>query len=203
MRQKQQVKKVKRGKQIAKMDNVIIHQRIESLNDKERVLFAFSMAERMMPLYYDLCNNHTDIYDFGHYKELENILSRGFNYASTGVKIDPLIIQQIIDNCVFILTPDMEEIATTISDLAQKPSLCVAYGFDYMINKDINSINYCSDMPFQCFYICYEAEENYNSIITKEIEMQKTLLEKICSNERLETIRAFNRNNQIVNFINK
>ena len=43
------------------MDNVIIYQRIESLNDRERALFAFSMAERMMPLYYDLCNNHTEI----------------------------------------------------------------------------------------------------------------------------------------------
>ena len=43
------------------MDNVIIYQRIESLDDRERALFAFSMAERMMPLYYDLCDNHTEI----------------------------------------------------------------------------------------------------------------------------------------------
>ncbi|WP_253691966.1 MULTISPECIES: hypothetical protein [unclassified Treponema] len=195
----QQSKKVKRGKQVVNMDNAIIHQRIESLNDRERVLFAFSMAERMMPLYYDLCNNHTEVYNFSHYKELENLLSKGFHYVSSEEKIDPLIIQKIIDNCVFILTPDMEEIATIISDLSQKPPLCVAYGFDYMINKDIDSINYCSDMPFQCFYICYELEENYNSIIAGEIEMQKILLEKIFSSERLESIRDFNKNNRIIN----
>ena len=29
------------------MDNVIIYQRIESLDDRERALFAFSMAERI------------------------------------------------------------------------------------------------------------------------------------------------------------
>ncbi|MFJ1440003.1 hypothetical protein ACILPE_09800 [Capnocytophaga canimorsus] len=179
------------------MDNVSIYKEIKFLNDRERVLFAFSMAERMMPLYYDLCNNHTDLYNFDHYKELQSFLFKGFNCVNNESKIDPLSIQKIIDTCVFVLTPDMEEIATTISDLAQKPSLCVAYGFDYMINKDVNSINYCSDMPFQCFYICYELDKNYNSIILKEIEIQKKLLQKIRSNERLETIRSFNKSNQI------
>ena len=181
------------------MDNVIIYQRIESLDDRERALFAFSMAERMMPLYYDLCNNHTEMYDFGHYKELENLLYKGFHYVSSNVKIDSSTIEKIIADCVYRLTPDMEEIATTISDLAQKPALCVAYGFDYIINKDIKSINYCSDMPFQCFYISYELEDNYNLIIAEEIEIQKALLEKISSTKRLETIRHFNKNNQIVN----
>ena len=181
------------------MDNVIIYQRIESLDDRERALFAFSMAERMMPLYYDLCNNHTEMYDFGHYKELENLLYKGFHYVSSNIKIDSSTIQKIIDDCVYTLTPDMEEIATTISDLAQKPALCVAYGFDYIKNKDINSINYCSDMPFQCFYICYEGEENYNLIIAQEVETQKALVERIHSTKRLEAIRDFNKNNQIVN----
>ena len=119
------------------MDNVIIYQRIESLDDRERALFAFSMAERMMPLYYDLCNNHTEMYDLGHYRELENLLYKGFQYVSNDIKIEPSTIEEIIDNCVHVLTPDMQEIATTISDLAQKPALCVAYGFDYIINKDI------------------------------------------------------------------
>ena len=195
----QGARKVKRGKKVVNMNNVIIYQRIESLSDRERVLFAFSMAERMMPLYYDLCNNHTEMYDFGHYKELENLLCKGFHYVNSDIKIDSSTIEKIIDTCVYRLTPDMEEIATTISDLAQKPALCVAYGFDYIINKDIKSINYCSDMPFQCFYICYELEDNYNLIIAKEIEIQKTLLEKIYSTKRLETIRDFNKNNQIVN----
>ena len=39
-------KKVKIGKKGVNMDNVIIYQRIESLDDRERALFAFSMAER-------------------------------------------------------------------------------------------------------------------------------------------------------------
>jgi len=52
-------------------------------------------------------------------------------------------------------------------------------------------------MPFQCFYICYELEDNYNLIIAEEIEIQKTLLEKICSTKRLETIRDFNKNNML------
>ena len=181
------------------MDNVIIYQRIESLDDRERALFAFSMAERMMPLYYDLCNNHTEMYDLGHYRELENLLDKGFQYVSNDINIAPSTIEKIIDNCVHVLTPDMEEIATTISDLAQKPALCVAYGFDYIKNKDINSINYCSDMPFQCFYICYEEEENYNLIIAQEVETQKALVERIHSTKRLEAIRDFNKNNQIVN----
>ena len=191
--------KVKISKKAVNMDNVIIYQRIESLNDRERVLFAFSMAERMMPLYYDLCNNHTEMYDLDHYKALENLLYKGFQYVSNDIKIESSTIEKIIDDCVYVLTPDMEEIATTISDLAQKPALCVAYGFDYIKNKDINSINYCSDMPFQCFYICYEREENYNLIIAQEVETQKALLERICSAERLEAIRDFNKNNQIVN----
>jgi hypothetical protein len=181
------------------MDNVIIYQRRESLDDRERALFAFSMAERMMPLYYDLCDNHTEMYDLGHYRELENLLYKGFQYVSNNINIAPSTIEEIIDNCVHVLTPDMEEIATTISDLAQKPALCVAYGFDYIKNKDINSINYCSDMPFQCFYICYEEEENYNLIIAQEVETQKALVERIRSTERLEEIRDFNKNNQIVN----
>lgn len=180
------------------MYNTIIKQKILNVSDKNRVFFAFSMAERMMPLYYNLCNNHSELYNFGHYTELENLLSKGFDYISNKLKIDTLNIEKIIDTCVYVLTPDMEEIATTISDLAQKPSLCVAYGFDYMINKNIDSINYCSDMPFQCFYICYELKENYDSIVTKEIETQKILLEKICSNENLDTIRNFNQNNQIL-----
>ena len=54
-------------------------------------------------------------------------------------------------------------------------------------------------MPFQCFYISYELEDNYNLIIAEEIEIQKALLEKISSTKRLETIRHFNKNNQIVN----
>lgn len=54
-------------------------------------------------------------------------------------------------------------------------------------------------MPFQCFYICYEREENYNLIIAQEVETQKALVERICSTERLEAIRDFNKNNQIVN----
>ena len=191
--------KVKISKKAVNMDNVIIYQRIESLNDRGRALFAFSMAERMMPLYYDLCNNHTEMYDLGHYKALENLLYKGFQYVSNNINIAPSTIEEIIDNCVHVLTPDMEEIATTISDLAQKPALCVAYGFDYIKNKDINSINYCSDMPFQCFYICYEEEENYNLIIAQEVETQKALVERICSTERLEAIRDFNKNNQIVN----
>ena len=181
------------------MDNVIIYRRIESLDDRERALFAFSMAERMMPLYYDLCNNHTEMYDLDHYKALENLLYKGFQYVSNDIKIESSTIEKIIDDCVYVLTPDMEEIATTISDLAQKPALCVAYGFDYIKNKDINSINYCSDMPFQCFYICNEEEENYNLIIAQEVETQKALVERICSTERLEVIRDFNKNNQIVN----
>ncbi len=179
------------------MDNAIIYQKIESLSDRERALFAFSMAERMMPLYYDLCNNHTEIYDFSHYKELKNLLCKGFLYANNDIKVDYSTIVKIIDDCVYVLTPDMEEIATTISDLAQKPPLCVAYGFDYIINKNIKSINYCSDMPFQCFYICYELEENYNLIIAEEIETQKALSEEICSTKRLETIRDFNKNNML------
>ena len=76
------------------MDNVIIYQRIESLNDRERVLFAFSMAERMMPLYYDLCNNHTEMYDLGHYKALENLLYKGFHL----LYLQPIITQYFIDN---------------------------------------------------------------------------------------------------------
>ena len=191
--------KVKISKKAVNMDNVIIYQRIESLNDRERALFAFSMAERMMPLYYDLCNNHTEMYDLGHYKALENLLYKGFQYVGNDIKIESSTIEKIIDDCVYVLTPDMEEIATTISDLAQKPALCVAYGFDYIKNKDINSINYCSDMPFQCFHICYEEEENYNLIIAQEVETQKALVERICSTERLEAIRDFNKNNQIVN----
>ena len=190
-------KKIERGKKVIIMDNAIIYQKIESLSDRERALFAFSMAERMMPLYYDLCNNHTEIYDFSHYKELKNLLCKGFLYANNDIKIDYSTIEKIIDDCVYVLTPDMEEIATTISDLAQKPPLCVAYGFDYIINKNIKSINYCSDMPFQCFYICYELEENYNLIIAEEIETQKALLEEICSTRRLETIRDFNKNNML------
>ena len=194
---KEVVTKIERGKKVIIMDNAIIYQKIESLSDRERALFAFSMAERMMRLYYDLCNNHTEIYDFSHYKELKNLLCKGFLYANNDIKVDYSTIVKIIDDCVYVLTPDMEEIATTISDLAQKPPLCVAYGFDYIINKNIKSINYCSDMPFQCFYICYELEENYNLIIAEEIETQKALLEEICSTKRLETIRDFNKNNML------
>jgi len=40
-------KKIKIGKKDVNMDNVIIYQRIESLDDRERALFAFSMAERI------------------------------------------------------------------------------------------------------------------------------------------------------------
>jgi len=39
--------KVKMDKKAVNMDNVIIYQRIESLDDRERALFAFSMAERI------------------------------------------------------------------------------------------------------------------------------------------------------------
>ena len=39
--------KVKMGKKGVNMDNVIIYQRIESLDDRERVLFVFSMAEQI------------------------------------------------------------------------------------------------------------------------------------------------------------
>ena len=39
--------KVKMDKKGVNMDNVIIYQRIESLDDRQRALFAFSMAERI------------------------------------------------------------------------------------------------------------------------------------------------------------
>jgi hypothetical protein len=36
-------------------------------------------------------------------------------------------------------------------------------------------------------------------IIAQEVETQKALVERICLTERLEAIRDFNKNNQIVN----
>ncbi|AZA79580.1 hypothetical protein EG347_19825 [Chryseobacterium sp. G0186] len=46
-----------------------------------------------------------------------------------------------------------ENISTNQSDLAQKPPLIIAHGFDFTIEEDDQSITNCNDMPIQRLYV--------------------------------------------------
>jgi uncharacterized protein YjaG (DUF416 family) len=182
------------------MENEILYDRLDKLMKEQKFLFALSCSERLLPLYNNFSKKFEIIQSVDGFRLLDSFIQKGFKVFESGqnMMITSESAEEIVEQCLE-LTPDIEDYPTYDADLAQKPSLSVAYSYNLIYDDDINLIHYCSDMFLQSTYII-EMKNNfsqarYDVLIKEEIKIQEKMLDLIDQN-RIREFREFSNLNK-------